>query len=89
MEIMTVNEICPPEPMNAEDPYLFYIPQVQPVNRKGAAYHRGYLTYMNSTFREVFDLKQDDVLVYRRCGGWITGHSYVLYGLVEWNDSDV
>lgn len=35
---------------------------------------------MNSTFREVFDLKQDDVFWCTADVGWITGHSYVLYG---------
>ena len=38
------------------------------------------LTYVNSTFREVFDLKQDDVFWCTADVGWITGHSYVLYG---------
>ncbi len=40
----------------------------------------GYLTYVNCTFREAFDIKQDDVFWCTADVGWITGHSYVLYG---------
>src|SRR5690606_11056585 len=40
----------------------------------------GYLTYADCSFREVFDIKQDDVFWCTADVGWITGHSYVLYG---------
>ena len=81
MEIMTVNEICPPEPMNAEDPLFILYTSGSTGKPKGVLHTTGgYLTYVNSTFREVFDLKQDDVFWCTADVGWITGHSYVLYG---------
>lgn len=40
----------------------------------------GYLVYVTSTFKEVFDLKQDDVYWCTADIGWITGHSYLIYG---------
>ncbi|PZQ86306.1 MAG: acetate--CoA ligase [Acinetobacter johnsonii] len=81
MEIMTVNEICPAEPMNAEDPLFILYTSGSTGKPKGVLHTTGgYLTYVNSTFREVFDLKQDDVFWCTADVGWITGHSYVLYG---------
>ncbi|UIZ57460.1 acetate--CoA ligase [Acinetobacter sp. SCLZS86] len=81
MEIMSVNDICPPEPMNAEDPLFILYTSGSTGKPKGVLHTTGgYLTYANSTFREVFDLKQDDVFWCTADVGWITGHSYVLYG---------
>ena len=80
-EIMSVNEICPPEPMKAEDPLFILYTSGSTGKPKGVLHTTGgYLTYVNCTFREVFDLKQDDVFWCTADVGWITGHSYVLYG---------
>ena len=81
MIIMEVTDICPPEPMNAEDPLFILYTSGSTGKPKGVLHTTGgYLTYVNSTFREVFDLKQDDVFWCTADVGWITGHSYVLYG---------
>ena len=81
MEIMTVTDICPPEPVNAEDPLFILYTSGSTGKPKGVLHTTGgYLTYVNSTFREVFDIKQDDVFWCTADVGWITGHSYVLYG---------
>ncbi|MFW1985192.1 acetate--CoA ligase [Acinetobacter guillouiae] len=81
MEIMMVTDICPPEPMNAEDPLFILYTSGSTGKPKGVLHTTGgYLTYVNSTFREVFDIKQDDVFWCTADVGWITGHSYVLYG---------
>lgn len=81
MEIMTVTDICPPEPMNAEDPLFILYTSGSTGKPKGVLHTTGgYLTYVNTTFREVFDLKQDDVFWCTADVGWVTGHSYVLYG---------
>ena len=54
MEIMTVNEICPPEPMNAEDPLFILYTSGSTGKPKGVLHTTGgYLTYVNCTFREV------------------------------------
>lgn len=81
MEIMMVTDICPPEPMDAEDPLFILYTSGSTGKPKGVLHTTGgYLTYVNSTFREVFDIKQDDVFWCTADVGWITGHSYVLYG---------
>lgn len=80
-EIMSVNDICPPEPMNAEDPLFILYTSGSTGKPKGVMHTTGgYLTYVNCTFREAFDIKQDDVFWCTADVGWITGHSYVLYG---------
>lgn len=81
MEIMAVNDICPPEPMNAEDPLFILYTSGSTGKPKGVLHTTGgYLTFVNCSFREVFDLKQDDIFWCTADVGWITGHSYVLYG---------
>lgn len=81
MEIMTVTDICPPEPMNAEDPLFILYTSGSTGKPKGVLHTTGgYLTYANLTFREVFDIKQNDMFWCTADIGWITGHSYVLYG---------
>lgn len=81
MEIMTVTDICPPEPMHAEDPLFILYTSGSTGKPKGVLHTTGgYLTYANLTFREVFDIKQNDVFWCTADIGWITGHSYVLYG---------
>lgn len=81
MEIMSVNDICPPEPMHAEDPLFILYTSGSTGKPKGVLHTTGgYLTFANTSFREVFDLKQDDVFWCTADVGWITGHSYVLYG---------
>ena len=80
-EIMAVNDICPPEPMNAEDPLFILYTSGSTGKPKGVLHTTGgYLTYVNCTFREIFDIKQDDVFGCTADLGWITGHSYMLYG---------
>ena len=67
--------------MNAEDPLFILYTSGSTGKPKGVLHTTGgYLTYVNCTFREVFDIKQDDVFWCTADVGWITGHSYVLYG---------
>lgn len=81
MEIMGVNDVCPAEAMNAEDPLFILYTSGSTGKPKGVLHTTGgYLTYVNSTFREVFDIKQDDVFWCTADVGWVTGHSYSLYG---------
>ena len=79
--IMEVNGICPVEPMNAEDPMFILYTSGSTGKPKGVLHTTGgYLVYAASTFKEVFDIKQDDVYWCTADVGWITGHSYLLYG---------
>ena len=81
LAIMKVDEHCPPEPMKAEDPLFILYTSGSTGKPKGVLHTTGgYLVYVNTTFREVFDLKDDDVYWCTADVGWITGHSYLLYG---------
>ena len=78
--IDNANEDCPPEPMNAEDPLFLLYTSGSTGKPKGVLHTTGgYITYALSTFRDIFDVKDDDVFWCTADVGWITGHSYVLY----------
>jgi acetyl-CoA synthetase len=73
---------CPAEPMNAEDPLFILYTSGSTAKPKGILHTTGgYLTGAAWTHRHVFDLKPaDDVYWCAADVGWITGHSYIVYG---------
>ncbi len=72
---------CPCESMEAEDP-LFILYTSGSTGKPKGVYHTqgGYLTYTAHTCQWVFDLKDDDVHWCTADIGWVTGHSYIVYG---------
>ncbi len=78
--VADMSDECAPEPMNAEDPLFILYTSGSTGKPKGVLHTTGgYLVYVTSTFRDVFDLKEDDVYWCTADVGWITGHSYLLY----------
>ena len=74
------SEICEPEVMNAEDPLFLLYTSGSTGKPKGVVHTTGgYITYALSTFRDVFDVKEDDVYWCTADVGWITGHTYSTY----------
>ena len=70
-----------PEPMDAEDPLFILYTSGSTGKPKGVVHtHGGYLLYAAITTRLVFDLKDDEIFWCTADIGWITGHSYIVYG---------
>ncbi|MES2253208.1 MAG: acetate--CoA ligase [Pseudomonadota bacterium] len=75
------SEICPYESMNAEDPLFILYTSGSTGKPKGLVHTTGgYLVYAAITHEYVFDVQENDVFWCTADVGWITGHSYVVYG---------
>ncbi|HZT41866.1 MAG TPA: acetate--CoA ligase [Chthonomonadaceae bacterium] len=73
--------VCPPEPMDAEDPLYILYTSGSTGKPKGILHTTGgYLTGIYATTKLVFDLKENDLYWCTADVGWVTGHSYVVYG---------
>ncbi|MUV13240.1 acetate--CoA ligase [Noviluteimonas gilva] len=74
-------DTCEPEPMNAEDPLFILYTSGSTGKPKGVLHTTGgYLVYASFTHERVFGLRDDDVFWCTADVGWITGHTYIVYG---------
>jgi len=72
---------CPPEPMKAEDPLFILYTSGSTGKPKGVVHTTaGYLIYCALTHKYIFDIKPEDVFWCTADIGWVTGHSYIVYG---------
>jgi acetyl-CoA synthetase len=72
---------CDPEPMNAEDPLFILYTSGSTGKPKGVLHTTGgYLLWVTMTFDMVFDYRRGEIFWCTADVGWVTGHSYVVYG---------
>ncbi len=73
--------LCPPEEMNAEDPMFILYTSGSTGKPKGVLHTTGgYMVYASMTHENVFDYHQGEVYWCTADVGWVTGHSYIVYG---------
>ena len=76
-----VSPDCPPRPMNAEDPLFILYTSGSTGKPKGVVHTSGgYLAFAAMTHEYVFDYKDGDIFWCTADVGWVTGHSYIVYG---------
>ena len=79
--IDSVNDVCEPEIMDAEDPLFILYTSGSTGKPKGMVHTcAGYMVYTSYTFKNIFQYQPEDVYWCTADIGWITGHSYILYG---------
>jgi len=80
-EMAKVSSDCPPEEMNAEDPLFILYTSGSTGKPKGVMHTTGgYMVYASMTHQYVFDYHDGDVYWCTADVGWVTGHSYIVYG---------
>ena len=80
-EVVGVKEICEPEIMSAEDPLFILYTSGSTGKPKGVLHTSGgYLVYASMTHEYIFNYKKNDIYWCTADIGWVTGHSYIIYG---------
>lgn len=75
------SDVCEPEPMGAEDPLFILYTSGSTGKPKGVLHTTGgYLVYASMTHQYVFDYQEGDIYWCTADVGWVTGHSYIVYG---------
>jgi acetyl-CoA synthetase len=76
-----MSDYCPPETMDAEDPLFILYTSGSTGTPKGVVHTcAGYMVGTYYTSKYVFDIKENDIFWCTADPGWITGHSYIIYG---------
>ncbi len=80
-DMASASSDCPPTWMEAEDPLFILYTSGSTGKPKGVQHNvGGYMVYTGVTFKYIFDYKDDDIYWCTADIGWVTGHSYIIYG---------
>jgi len=81
MNAKDISDTCPAEQMDAEDPLFILYTSGSTGKPKGVLHTiGGYMVYCYITFKYIFDYKEKDIFWCTADIGWVTGHSYIVYG---------
>jgi acetyl-CoA synthetase len=81
MAASDITDVCPAEEMDAEDPLFILYTSGSTGKPKGVLHTvGGYMVYTYLTFKYIFDYKDGEVFFCTADIGWVTGHSYIVYG---------
>jgi acetyl-CoA synthetase len=81
MKAADIGNYCKPEEMDAEDPLFILYTSGSTGKPKGVLHTTGgYMLYTNLTFKWIFDYHEEDIHFCTADIGWVTGHSYIVYG---------
>jgi len=81
MQAEDIKLVCEPEVMDAEDPLFILYTSGSTGKPKGVLHTQaGYLLFAYQTFKWIFDIKEEDTFWCTADIGWVTGHSYIVYG---------
>ena len=81
MNAADIGNYCKPEEMDAEDPLFILYTSGSTGKPKGVLHTTGgYMLYTNLTFKWIFDYHEGDIHFCTADIGWVTGHSYIVYG---------
>jgi acetyl-CoA synthetase len=81
MKASDISDACPAEPMDAEDPLFILYTSGSTGKPKGVLHTiGGYMVFTYLTFKYIFDYKEKDLFWCSADIGWVTGHSYIVYG---------
>lgn len=81
MSAPDIKMVCEPEQLDSEDPLFILYTSGSTGKPKGVLHTQaGYLLYANQTTKYVFDVKDEDTFWCTADIGWITGHTYIVYG---------
>ena len=81
MNAPDISNFCQPEQMDAEDPLFILYTSGSTGKPKGVLHTTGgYLTYVATTAKYIFNIKDEDTYWCTADIGWVTGHSYIVYG---------
>ena len=79
--VKNASDYCGPEEMSAEDPLFILYTSGSTGKPKGVLHTTGgYMVYVSTTHQHIFDYKKNDIYWCSADIGWVTGHSYIIYG---------
>jgi len=83
-EMLEVDDKCPPAKLDSEHPLFILYTSGSTGKPKGILHTTGgYLLHAHLTSKYVFDLKEEDIYFCTADVGWITGHTYIVYGILS------